>query len=70
MPTRGLMRKCQPPARQEFPGGIERGTSQNNAVPGQGDGKDAVTKDEILPLEANGGTQLLDTRSLTLICPR
>ena len=36
----------QPPAPQ-FPSGIGRGRSENNAVPGQGDGKDVVTKDEI-----------------------
>ena len=40
MPTRGLMRNCQPPARQELPGGIERGKS----VPGQEDGKTKAKK--------------------------
>ena len=49
----------------KFPGGIERGRSENNAVPGE-----AVTKDEILPLGANGDMQILDTRSTTLKCPR
>ena len=39
MPTRGLMRKCQRPARQEFPGGIERGRSAKDAMPGEEDGK-------------------------------
>ena len=36
---RGFLRKCESPAWQRFPGGIER-QERKGAVPGQGDGKD------------------------------
>ena len=37
--THGLLRKCQPPARQRFPGGIGWQERQR-AVPGQEDGNE------------------------------
>ena len=43
--------------------------SVTDAVPGQEDGKDAVTQDEMQPPKANGGVQILDTWGLTLTSP-
>ena len=37
--THSILRTCQPPACQRFPGGIER-QERKDAVPGQEDGKD------------------------------
>ena len=59
---------CQPLSRQDLPAvskGQECGQRQC-----QGDGKDTMTKDEILSSKATGGMQTLDTRSSTLTCPR
>ena len=46
-----------------------KGRSVKDAVPGQEDGKDVVTQDEMQPPKANGGMQILDTWSLTLTSP-
>ena len=46
-----------------------KGRSEIGAVPGQKDGRDAVTQDETIPPRANGDMQILDTWSLTLTCP-
>ena len=67
MPTRGLMRNVPASCAARFPGGIERCRSVDDAVPGQGDGKDTLTKDEMLPPNANGGMQT-HTRSTLLLC--
>ena len=56
MPTRGLMRNMPASCAARFPGGIERGRSVDDAVPGQGDGEKPMAKD--------------DTRSTLLLCPK
>ena len=49
MPTRGSMRSVPASCAARFPGGIERGRSVDDAVPGQGDSEKPIAKDEILP---------------------
>ena len=53
---------------EDFPV-ASKGRSVKDAVPGQEDGRDAVTQDEMQPPKANGGMPLASPSSTTSISP-